>query len=445
MRKLFRRSIPHVDPSTSTSHATDPYTGIEIEQVQQYRSKRFRKRSSVKVILGFCFIGCIMIITIGNLLAGLTDTADRPVVNSKTTDLKSAMLRNFVRGKGKRSAEIAAKKQAGSEQIVKEQAATEQAIEQATEEPSLNKVKDQVNELNVMNKNIVEKLEGIEEVEQMDNVFPAKYIGSSLLDTRSYRPPGGKRFEEWMDGSLPYNITQDTRRLSDERARERREHVKNAMKHAWHGYKTNAFGADEVRPVSGGPKTRWGGLGITLVDALDTLWLMDMKDEFYEARDWVKDHLDFNKNIDVSVFETTIRSLGGLLSAYDWSGENVFLEKATDLGDRLAKAFDEKNGIPRGQINLQTGRSSSPAWLNNKIILADAATLAVEFRQLSKRTKNDQYAKKAEHIFHTLKDMEPANGLFPYFLQSSGDGTLRFENNDISFGPFGDSFYEYQL
>ena len=332
MRKLFRpvdRSTSPSSSSTNTNHGTDPYTGIEIEQVQQHRSKRLRKISSVKVILGFCFIGCIMIITIGNLLAGLTDRADRPAVNSKTTDLKSTMLRNFVRGKGERSTEIAAKKQAGSEQIVKEQAATEQAIERVTEESSLNKVKDQMNDLDARNNDIVEKLEGFEEFEQMDNVFPAKYIGSSLLDTRSYRPLGGKRFKEWMDGSLPYNITQETRRLSDGRARERREHVKHAMKHAWHGYKTNAFGADEVRPVSGGPKTRWGGLGITLVDALDTLWLMNMKDEFYEARDWVKDHLDFNKNIDVSVFETTIRSLGGLLSAYDWSGENVLKRPLT--------------------------------------------------------------------------------------------------------------------
>jgi len=405
-----------------------------------------------------------MIITIGNLLAGLAaDTADRPpAVNSKTTDLKSAMLRNFMRGKGKRNTEIAAKEQAGTGQMVIEQAVTEQAVteqavteqavteqavtEQATEEPSLNKADGQVNDLNIMNKNKVEKVENIvEEVEQIDNVFPAKYIGSSLLDTQSYRPPGGKRFKEWMDGSLPYNITQETRGISDERARERREHVKNAMKHAWHGYKTNAFGADEVRPVTGGPKNHWGGLGTTLVDALDTLWLMDMKDEFYEARDWVKDHLDFNKNIDVSVFETTIRSLGGLLSAYDWSGEDIFLEKATDLGDRLVKAFDVTNGIPRGQVNLQTGRSSSPAWLNGKIILADAATLAVEFRQLSKHTKNEQYAQKAEHIFHTLKGMEPANGLFPYFLESSSDGTVGFQNNEISFGPYGDSFYEYQL
>jgi len=75
------------------------------------------------------------------------------------------------------------------------------------------------------------------------------------------------------------------------------------------------------------------------------------------------------------------------------------LEKATDLGDRLAKAFGEMNGIPRGQINLQTGRSSSPAWLNNKIILADAAALAVEFRQLSKRTKNEINMQKRQSTF----------------------------------------------
>lgn len=59
----------------------------------------------------------------------------------------------------------------------------------------------------------------------------------------------------------------------------------------------------------------------------DTLWLMDMKEEFWEARDWVRDKLSFNHASQVSVFETTIRALGGLLSAYDLSKDPAFLEK----------------------------------------------------------------------------------------------------------------------
>jgi len=284
-----------------------------------------------------------------------------------------------------------------------------------------------------------------------ENPFPTAYFGSAELRVASYTPQGGNRFQEWKDGSTPYNtnLGEDpvTQEKSDALARQRRECIKAAAKHAWTGYKTHAFGADEVGPVSGEPITHWGDIGTTLVDALDTLWLMGMMDEFYEARDWVSTNLDHDKDVDASLFETTIRSLGGLLSAFDWSGDRVFLEKAWDLGDRLAKAFDEdaggRGGIPIGNINLSTGKSSSPMWLHKQLILADVATLPVEFRQLSKHTGKDVYATKAERVFQKLKDIEPIDGLFPDFL--TNEGNLKFANNKISFGPYGDSFYEYEL
>lgn len=40
-------------------------------------------------------------------------------------------------------------------------------------------------------------------------------------------------------------------------------------------------------------------------------------------RDWVRDHLTFDKAGTVSVFETTIRVLGGLLSAFELSRDQV--------------------------------------------------------------------------------------------------------------------------
>jgi mannosyl-oligosaccharide alpha-1,2-mannosidase len=66
-------------------------------------------------------------------------------------------------------------------------------------------------------------------------------------------------------------------------------------------------------------------MGVTLVDSLDTLWLMGMKEEFSRAREWVAKSLTFDHAGTVSTFETTIRELGGLLSAYDLSGDKVFL------------------------------------------------------------------------------------------------------------------------
>ena len=96
----------------------------------------------------------------------------------------------------------------------------------------------------------------------------------------------------------------------------------------------------------------------SLVDSLDTLWLMGLKDEFWEGRDYVRDKLRFDRVGDVSFFETTIRNLGGLLSAYDLSKDVSFLNKADDLGLRLSKAYDTPSGMPHGSVHLGTGRSN---------------------------------------------------------------------------------------
>ena len=55
------------------------------------------------------------------------------------------------------------------------------------------------------------------------------------------------------------------------------------------------------------PCQNWFGLGLTLIDSLDTMYIMGLTDEFEEAKDWVSDSLDFSINKDVNLFETTIR------------------------------------------------------------------------------------------------------------------------------------------
>lgn len=72
---------------------------------------------------------------------------------------------------------------------------------------------------------------------------------------------------------------------------------------------------------------QWFGLGLTLVDSLDLLWLIGEREEFRNATHWVATQLDCDTNADVNVFETTIRLVGGLLSAYHYSQEDVFLQK----------------------------------------------------------------------------------------------------------------------
>lgn len=88
---------------------------------------------------------------------------------------------------------------------------------------------------------------------------------------------------------------------------ERREKVKDAMLHAWTSYEKYAWGKDELKPPSMTGVDSFGGLGATLVDSLDTLFIMGLDTQFKRAREWIEKSLYFNKNLEVSVFETTIR------------------------------------------------------------------------------------------------------------------------------------------
>lgn len=78
---------------------------------------------------------------------------------------------------------------------------------------------------------------------------------------------------------------------------------------------------------------------MTLVDSLDTLWIMDMKTEFDEAVQWVDQKLHFNQNFNISVFEFTIRVVGGLLSAYHLSNDDRLKQKAIEAGDVVLASF----------------------------------------------------------------------------------------------------------
>lgn len=285
----------------------------------------------------------------------------------------------------------------------------------------------------------------------LEGDFP--YLGSNPPHNyniaASWKPLGGNRYIEYTDGSSPYPITERLIRQSDDLARARRSYVKQAMEFAWDGYKNYAFGMDEILPASRRGTNNWGGFGVTLVDTLDTLWFMGMKDEFYEARDWVRDSLRHDKSRAVSVFETTIRSVGGLLSAYDWSGDKVFLDSALDLGSRLIRSFDNSpTGIPFGQVNLATGAASNIPWAGNNAILAEFGTLQLEFRWLDTFVNTPETAemrRKVERVFEILHQMSPSNGLYPYYMKNQNSGSPTFANNHLTFGAMADSFYEYML
>lgn len=58
---------------------------------------------------------------------------------------------------------------------------------------------------------------------------------------------------------------------------DRQRAVVAAARHAWNGYKQFAWGHDNLKPISMGSHD-WFGLGLTIVDSLDTLYIMDMQE-----------------------------------------------------------------------------------------------------------------------------------------------------------------------
>jgi len=174
--------------------------------------------------------------------------------------------------------------------------------------------------------------------------------------------------------------------------------------------------------------------------------MLGMKEEFWEARDWIRDNLDFdNVKGGVSVFETTIRNLGGLLSAYDLSGDKIFLEKADDLGTRLMRSFESRTGIPYGTTELfDGGRSYNTGWHPNEAVLSEIGTLQVEFRYLARVSGKSEYETHVMRALDEILKLDAKSGLYPTFIYNTKQ-ELSFGNSDISIGAMGDSFYEYLL
>eukprot|EP01060_Flectonema_neradi_P030909 TRINITY_DN4577_c0_g1_i2.p1 TRINITY_DN4577_c0_g1~~TRINITY_DN4577_c0_g1_i2.p1 ORF type:complete len:750 (+),score=148.98 TRINITY_DN4577_c0_g1_i2:45-2294(+) len=234
---------------------------------------------------------------------------------------------------------------------------------------------------------------------------------------------------------------------ASEKAACQREAVKEAFTYSWEAYKEHAWGHDELKPISKTYKD-WGptgeGLGLTILDSVSTIWIMGLKDEFERVREWVKNDMKVSIPVRVSQFETTIRLVGGLLSAYELSGEKhkEFLEKAVELADILLYAYQTPNGVPSALINLQTKQHSNPGWTANSAILSEFGSTQLEFRTLTYHTGISAYDEAVTWVVDLYEAKAPRNGLFPTYFKSE---TSSWSSDHITLGALGDSFYEYLL
>jgi mannosyl-oligosaccharide alpha-1,2-mannosidase len=215
--------------------------------------------------------------------------------------------------------------------------------------------------------------------------------------------------------------------------------VRAEMRWAWRNYREHAWGKDQIKPISGGSESfplKNHHLGLSLIEALDTLWVMGLDEEFRDGVEWVKANLDFDVDGEVSVFETSIRLVGGLLSAYHACGDPVLLAKAKDLVDRLLPSFSASPiGIPHRYINLRTG-----ALRGQETNPAETGSFIPEFGFLSRATGDDRYRAAAKRALVSMFERRSKIGLLADSIDCM---TGEWKSRRATIGPPSDSYYEY--
>lgn len=227
----------------------------------------------------------------------------------------------------------------------------------------------------------------------------------------------------------------------------RRDAVKKAFERCWTSYRDQAWLHDELKPVSGGYKDTFGGWAATLVDALDTMWIMDMRDEFNEAVGAVDKNISFASSSSgdvISLFETNIRYLGGLLAAYDLSGDDRLKKKAIDAGDMILKAFDTPNHMPIGRWNIKEAAENKKQMAPSSTSLAEIGTMVLELTRLSLITGDARYYDVTQHITDLLDASQMKTKIPGLWSVSVDPSDARFDTGTrYSMGGGADSAYEY--
>lgn len=210
-----------------------------------------------------------------------------------------------------------------------------------------------------------------------------------------------------------------------------------------------ADGYDELRPLSCSGINTWSSSSLTLIDSLDTLAVLGNFSEFRRVVEHLTTKVNFDKDINVSVFETNIRIVGGLLSAHLLSHKagveldpgypcnGPLLRLAEKVARKLLPAFDTKTGMPYGTVNLKYG---VPEGETTVTCTAGIGTFIVEFGALSRLTGDPIYEEVAMNALFSLFNHRSAIGLLGNHIDvQSGTWTAQ----DAGIGAGVDSYYEY--
>jgi len=230
--------------------------------------------------------------------------------------------------------------------------------------------------------------------------------------------------------------------------------VREMFYHAYDNYMLHGFPYGEVLPIScKGTVFEMCKLPmVTLIDTMDTLAVLGNHTEFERAVWLVADGItDFAFDVNVSVFETNIRVLGGLLSAHMLAtslAEQIFLRRkysgelldlAQDIGNRLLPAFETKTGIPYGTVNLISGVPPGEVSIAST---AGGGSLSLEFSVLSALTGDSVYGDAAVGAVRGLYHRKSKLHLLGKHIDIH---TGRWTESMSGIGSNSDSFYEYLI
>ncbi|KAH6846997.1 glycoside hydrolase [Chaetomium sp. MPI-CAGE-AT-0009] len=225
----------------------------------------------------------------------------------------------------------------------------------------------------------------------------------------------------------------------------RRDAVRQLTRKCWDSYRRYAWKRDALLPLSKAGRDQFSGWAATLVDSLDTLWIMGLRDEFDEAVAAVAE-IDFGSSStpQVNIFETNIRYLGGLLAAYDLSGRAVLLEKAVELGDLIYAGFDTANRMPVDNINVEAAANGLGLMVEAAVVSASPGTLTLEMTRLSQITGDPKYYDAITGIvdlFFRGQNQTALPGLFPMMVSMAREDVTT--GSTFTLGGCADSLYEY--
>ena len=216
--------------------------------------------------------------------------------------------------------------------------------------------------------------------------------------------------------------------------------VRAEMKWSWDHYVERCFGQDQIKPVSGGAEPfffpKGPSLGLSIVEALDTLYVMGLDAEVDQGVRWIADNLRFDIDGEVQVFETGIRIVGGLLSGWHGTRDKKLLALAKDMADRLSPAFTKSpTGMPYRFVNLKTGAVRDP-----ESYPAEIGTYIAEWGTLSKATGDKKYFDMAKRAVKALFDRRSKIDLVADTINIE---TGAWISRRASVGPPTDSYLEY--